>query len=69
ISCSIVGVPEDVFSVQLNENESVHDLKTAISAEKQDDLKNVAAYRLRLFLAKKDDGEWLTINDVKNGAR
>ncbi|KAG3007076.1 hypothetical protein PC121_g18801 [Phytophthora cactorum] len=55
--CAIVGVAESAFSVRVDENDSVNELKDAIKAKNSDDptLKNVAAKNLRLFLAKEGD--------------
>jgi hypothetical protein len=67
--CAVVGRPGDAFSVNIDEGQTVEDLKEAIKAKNPatitDDAKD-----LQLFLAKKDRGagDWLTENDVKGGA-
>ncbi|CAH0481199.1 unnamed protein product [Peronospora belbahrii] len=58
--CAIVGVEGSVFSVDIDATQSVADLKDAIRLEKPNDLKDVDADRLQLFLAKKDAGVWLS---------
>ncbi|EEY70601.1 Crinkler (CRN) family protein [Phytophthora infestans T30-4] len=67
--CAIVGVAGSVFSVRVDESDSVDDLKEAIKAKKPNDFKDVDAYKLQLFLAKteKGNGAWLTEKDVKEG--
>ena len=58
--CAIVGVAGSVFPVDLDASQLVGDLKKAIKAEKANDFENVDADKLRLFLAKAPDGEWLS---------
>ncbi|KAI9982919.1 hypothetical protein PInf_006723 [Phytophthora infestans] len=67
--CAIVGVAGSVFSVRVDESDSVDDLKEAIKAKKPNDFKDVDAYKLQLFLAKKEkgDGAWLAEKDVMEG--
>ncbi|RAW25370.1 hypothetical protein PC110_g18206 [Phytophthora cactorum] len=64
--CAIVGEAGSAFSVRVDESDSVDDLKDAIKEKNLDDptLKNVAAKNLQLFLAKKDDGAWLTDDEA-----
>ncbi|EEY55129.1 Crinkler (CRN) family protein [Phytophthora infestans T30-4] len=58
--CAVVGVAESVFSVRVDESDSVADLKKAVKAKKKNDLKDVDAYKLKLFLAKTADSKWLS---------
>ncbi|OWZ07897.1 Crinkler (CRN) [Phytophthora megakarya] len=58
LSCAIVGVVGR-FPVNIDENETVGDLKDAIKDKKPNDLKDVDADKLQLFLAKTADGAWL----------
>ncbi|KAG3100559.1 hypothetical protein PI124_g16054 [Phytophthora idaei] len=64
--CAIVGEAGSAFSVRVDESDSVDDLKDGIKEKNLDDptLKNVAAKNLQLFLAKKDDGAWLTDDEA-----
>ncbi|KAG2795281.1 hypothetical protein PC111_g22219, partial [Phytophthora cactorum] len=62
--CAIVGVEGSVFSVRVDESGSVDDLKKEIADDQKYDF---AASKLRLFLAKKANGAWLTEKDVKKG--
>ncbi|GMF21545.1 unnamed protein product [Phytophthora lilii] len=66
--CAIVGTKGSVFSVRVDEDDSVDDLKKAIKAENATTITSDAK-DLQLFLAKKDEGRgaWLTEADVKNG--
>ncbi|OWZ12790.1 Crinkler (CRN), partial [Phytophthora megakarya] len=50
--CAIVGVAGSSFPVDIDENETVGDLKDAIQDKKPNDLKDVDADKLQLFLAK-----------------
>nr|WNO07219.1 CRN effector protein [Phytophthora cinnamomi] len=65
--CAIVGVAESSFPVDIDADQTVADLKDAIKAKNANDLKDVDAKNLQLFLAKKDEGRgaWLTEADVK----
>ncbi|KAI9983887.1 hypothetical protein PInf_005160 [Phytophthora infestans] len=65
--CAVVGVAESVLSVRVDESDSVYDLKEAIKAKKKNDLKDVDANKLQLFLAKTADNKWLSsrLEDVK----
>ncbi|KAH7467115.1 Crinkler effector protein BLC01 [Phytophthora ramorum] len=65
--CAIVGVAGSAFEVRVDESDSVYDLKKVIKGEKPNDLKDIDADKLQLFLAKKEDGAWLTEADVKKG--
>ncbi|ETM03299.1 hypothetical protein L917_00454, partial [Phytophthora nicotianae] len=67
--CAIVGVAGSAFSVRVDESDSVGDLKDVIKGKKTNDLKDVDADKLQLFLAKaeKGAGAWLTENDLKEG--
>ncbi|KAL4118549.1 hypothetical protein PRIC2_010874 [Phytophthora ramorum] len=60
--CAIVGVAGSAFSVRVDESDSVGDLKKVIKGEKPNDLKDIDADKLQLFLAKKD-GAWLKDDD------
>ncbi|EEY67634.1 Crinkler (CRN) family protein [Phytophthora infestans T30-4] len=64
--CAVVGVAESVLSVRVDKSDSVADLKKAVKAEKKNDLRNVDAYKLKLFLAKTADNKWLPsrLNDA-----
>ncbi|OWY93143.1 Crinkler (CRN), partial [Phytophthora megakarya] len=71
--CAIVGAGSS-FPVDIDENETVGDLKKAIKKKKKHNvLKDVDPDELQLFLAKKktDEGEgkwpWLTKKDVEEG--
>ncbi|UIZ26318.1 hypothetical protein KXD40_002149 [Peronospora effusa] len=57
--CAIVGVRGSAFSISIDTNESVDDLKKAIKAGKANALKNFDAHQLRLFLTKRN-GVWLS---------
>ncbi|OWY91892.1 Crinkler (CRN), partial [Phytophthora megakarya] len=62
--CAIIGeVGRSAFSVRVDEDDSVDDLKKAIKAEKQNVLNDVDPDELQLFLAKKD-GVWLPDDDT-----
>ncbi|KAL4093723.1 hypothetical protein PRIC1_011155 [Phytophthora ramorum] len=65
--CAIVGVVGSVFEVEIDADQLVGDLKKVIKGEKPNDLKDIDADKLQLFLAKKEDGAWLTEADVKKG--
>ncbi|KAL3659684.1 hypothetical protein V7S43_015359 [Phytophthora oleae] len=54
--CAIAGEAKNAFEVNINESESVSELKEGIKM-KVDDI-TVPARKLQLFLAKKDDA-WL----------
>ena len=60
--CAIVDIEGSAFTVEIDDGDLVAYLQKAIKAEKANDLKNVDASRLRLFLAKKD-GAWLKEDD------
>ncbi|OWZ24572.1 Crinkler (CRN) [Phytophthora megakarya] len=51
------------FHVNIDENETVDDLKEAIQKENANDLKDVDAKDLQLFMAKTEGGEWLKSKD------
>ncbi|KAL4118546.1 hypothetical protein PRIC2_010873 [Phytophthora ramorum] len=57
--CAIVGVAGSAFSVRVDESDSVGDLKKVIKGEKPNDLKDIDADKLQLFLAKTEGGAWL----------
>ncbi|POM67835.1 Crinkler (CRN) family protein, partial [Phytophthora palmivora] len=57
--CAIVGVAGSAFSVRVDESDTVGYLKKEIKEKKPNDLKNVDAKNLQLFLAKTADGAWL----------
>ncbi|KAE9012483.1 hypothetical protein PR001_g15649, partial [Phytophthora rubi] len=61
--CAIVGVAGSAFEVDIDEGASVSALKEAIKDKKKNDLKDVDADKLQLFLAKTADGKWLPSND------
>ncbi|KAG2760382.1 hypothetical protein Pcac1_g27649 [Phytophthora cactorum] len=62
--CAIVGAAGNAFPVNIDESDTVGDLKIAIKEGNLDDptLKNVAPKNLQLFLAKKGDA-WLPDDD------
>ncbi|KAG3230466.1 hypothetical protein PI124_g24436, partial [Phytophthora idaei] len=60
--CAIVGVVGSAFSVRVDENNSVDELKKAIK-DQSDGLITDPWPKLQLFLAKKGDGGWLPSND------
>ncbi|KAG2876060.1 hypothetical protein PC115_g23736 [Phytophthora cactorum] len=76
--CAIVGAARNVFSVRVDESDSVHDLKKVIKAEKPNKIL-CDADELQLYLAKKvkgavveeekgdDQKEWLTQLDALEG--
>ncbi|OWZ05155.1 Crinkler (CRN) [Phytophthora megakarya] len=64
--CAIVGEVGSAFPVDIDENETVGDLKNAIKAKNSATI-TCDARELQLFLAKTTDGTWLTVNDVKKG--
>ncbi|OWY96594.1 Crinkler (CRN) [Phytophthora megakarya] len=66
--CAIVGVSGSSFHVDIDENETVGDLKDAIKDKKPLTI-TCEADQLQLFLAKTTDGAWLTENDVKKGVK
>ncbi|OWY94350.1 Crinkler (CRN) [Phytophthora megakarya] len=66
--CAIVGEVESSFSVDIDENETVSDLKDAIK-DKNSATITCDARKLKLFLAKTTDGAWLTENDVMKGVK
>ncbi|KAG1688302.1 Crinkler effector protein 4 [Phytophthora capsici] len=57
LTCALVG-KTGVFGVKIDDSAQVWELKKAITVEKPNDLKDVDADKLELFLAKKDDA-WL----------
>ncbi|POM70106.1 Crinkler (CRN) family protein [Phytophthora palmivora] len=57
--CAIVGAAGSAFSVRVDESDTVDDLKGKIKEKKPNDLKNVDAKNLQLFLAKTAEGAWL----------
>ncbi|KAG2801007.1 hypothetical protein PC112_g20227 [Phytophthora cactorum] len=63
--CAIVGAAGSVFSVKVDESDSVDDLKDAIK-EKNSATITCDAKDLQLYLAKKGDA-WLTEEEVKKG--
>eukprot|EP00644_Phytophthora_capsici_P016688 jgi/Phyca11/50944/gw1.47.206.1 len=65
VFCAIVGVPRSVFSVKIDENESVAELKKAIKKEIPARFQ-CDAMDLQLYLTKKGD-VWLTEAHVKEG--
>ncbi|KAG1705868.1 hypothetical protein DVH05_002432 [Phytophthora capsici] len=65
VFCAIVGVPGSVFSVKIDENESVAELKKAIKKENPTRFQ-CDAMDLQLYLTKKGD-VWLTEAHVKEG--
>ncbi|KAG3221872.1 hypothetical protein PC129_g7404, partial [Phytophthora cactorum] len=64
--CAIVGEAGSVFPVDIDAGQSVGDLKDAIKAKKPNKI-TCDADELQLFLAKTDDGAWLSslTEDVK----
>eukprot|EP00644_Phytophthora_capsici_P017685 jgi/Phyca11/120859/e_gw1.42.251.1 len=67
VFCAIVGVPGSVFSVKIDENESVAELKKAIKKETPN-IFQCNAMDLQLYLTKKGN-VWLTEAHVKEGLR
>ncbi|KAG3054368.1 hypothetical protein PI125_g25870, partial [Phytophthora idaei] len=70
--CAIVGVAGSAFSVRVDENNSVDELKKAIK-DQSDGLITDPWPKLQLFLAKKGDGEWLSskhpdVISMRNGS-
>ncbi|EEY59526.1 Crinkler (CRN) family protein [Phytophthora infestans T30-4] len=65
--CCIVGVAGSAFSVEVDEDKTVDDLKEAIKAKKANDFKEADADKLQLFLAKAGGNAWLSslTEDVK----
>ncbi|KAE9069364.1 hypothetical protein PF002_g20304 [Phytophthora fragariae] len=62
--CSIIGADGAAFPVGMREtDDTVGDLKDTIRAKKINDLVNIDADKMRLFLARKDD-EWMTTSDT-----
>ncbi|EGZ28849.1 hypothetical protein PHYSODRAFT_475946 [Phytophthora sojae] len=61
--CAIDGGAGPAFAVRADESDTVDDLKMAIKKEKTNDLKDIDADKLQLFLAKKADGGWLPDDD------
>ncbi|KAG3194340.1 hypothetical protein PC128_g9445 [Phytophthora cactorum] len=57
----------EAFPVDIDTSLSVGHLKDSIKAKKPNDLKDVDANRLQLYLAKANDGAWLPSDDP--GAR
>lgn len=57
--CSVVGVAGSAFPVNIDERESVGDLKEVIKAKQPETITVKQADKLKLFLAKKTDGTWL----------
>ncbi|KAG3105762.1 hypothetical protein PI124_g13832, partial [Phytophthora idaei] len=60
--CAIVGVAGSVFSVRVDEGDSVDDLKKEIKKDNPATIK-CDSKNLQLFLAKTADGAWLPSND------
>ncbi|OWY97076.1 Crinkler (CRN) [Phytophthora megakarya] len=66
--CAIVRFAGCSFPVDIDENETVGDLKKVIRDAKPNDLKDVDPDKLQLFLAKnKGKGSWVTEKDVEEG--
>ncbi|KAG1687469.1 hypothetical protein DVH05_005160 [Phytophthora capsici] len=59
LSCAIVGVPRNVFTVTIDDAASVPALKEAIKTEKKSIMANFPAEDLQLFIAKKENSGWL----------
>ena len=59
--CAIVGIPDSIFSVKIDSNELVYQLKKEIKAKTAAKVQCDASH-LRLFLAKKE-GAWLPDDD------
>eukprot|EP00644_Phytophthora_capsici_P009517 jgi/Phyca11/71310/gw1.13.804.1 len=57
--CAIVGVAGSAFSVEVDQDQTVDDLKDAIKTKNKIKLKKVDASALQLFLAKKGKA-WLS---------
>ncbi|ETN04124.1 hypothetical protein PPTG_15301 [Phytophthora nicotianae INRA-310] len=66
IRCAVVGkAPSDMFSVEMNPDQQVNDLKGAVKDEPSAMI-TCNSWSLQLVLAKKD-GRWLTENYVLDG--
>ncbi|KAE8974945.1 hypothetical protein PR003_g26947 [Phytophthora rubi] len=61
--CSIVGAPESAFPVNIDADQTVGDLKDAIWLDNKNNLKDVDAKKLQLFLVKTTTGAWLRDDD------
>ncbi|KAL3658394.1 hypothetical protein V7S43_016530 [Phytophthora oleae] len=61
--CALLGEAGSAFGVEIDDGEQVWKLKKAIKAEKPNDLKDVDADKLKLILAKTEDGAWLPDDD------
>jgi energy-coupling factor transporter ATP-binding protein EcfA2 len=57
--CVVVGEKASAFSVKIGESDSISDLKKLIKQKKANDLQDVDADRLDLYLAMTSDGLWL----------
>jgi hypothetical protein len=60
--CFVVGEKGDAFSINIEESESVAELKKFIKQKKANKLKNIDARKLDLFLALTFDNKWLDID-------
>ncbi|KAG1709669.1 hypothetical protein DVH05_020325 [Phytophthora capsici] len=58
LTCALVG-KTGVLGVKIDDSAQVWELKKAITVEKSNDLKDVDADKLELFLAKMEGGTWL----------
>ncbi|KAL4150597.1 hypothetical protein PRNP1_009999 [Phytophthora ramorum] len=58
--CVIVGVAGSAFPVEIDADQTVGDLKDTIKEKKPNDLKDIDADKLQLFLAKTEGGAWLS---------
>ncbi|TDH64761.1 hypothetical protein CCR75_008782 [Bremia lactucae] len=58
--CVIVGVAGDAFSVDIDTNKLVDELKDKIKEENKNELDKVDANKLQLFLAKTADNKWFS---------
>ncbi|KAL3668994.1 hypothetical protein V7S43_006282 [Phytophthora oleae] len=70
--CAVVGVTASAFPVEIDPGLSVGHLKDAIKEKKKNELKEVDANELQLFLAKRktkeaNKEEWLTQLDTLQG--
>ena len=65
--CMVVGEKGSAFSIEIDENDSVSELKDAIKADNEKTI-TCDACELQLFLAKTSDNVWLqsSSHDVKS---
>jgi phage anti-repressor protein len=64
--CSLVGEKGSAFSIKIDANASVHDLKDAIKQTKERTI-ICDARELKLYLGKTKDNKWLTQTQLEEG--